>query len=104
MQTLHENTTIHRIQSYITITAHTINNDWKMEGVVLQTCPLFESHIRANIAEVLQTAVTDWKVTKPNHGITILTYNAQNMDVALCEAGLNPHITWFAHTINLSTR
>ena len=46
-------------QSYITITAHTINNDWKMESVVLQTRPLFESHTGANIAEVLQTAVTE---------------------------------------------
>lgn len=91
-------------QSYITITAHTINNDWKMESVVLQTRPLFESHTGANIAEVLQTAVTDWELKKPNHGIAIVTDNARNMDVAVREARLKPHIKCFAHTINLATQ
>ncbi|KAL7829121.1 hypothetical protein SRHO_G00327550 [Serrasalmus rhombeus] len=91
-------------QSYITITAHTINSDWKMESVVLQTRPLFESHTGANIAEVLQTAVTDWELKKPNHGIAIVTDNARNMDVAVREAGLKPHIKCFAHIINLATQ
>lgn len=91
-------------QSYITITAHTVNSDWKMENVVLQTRPLFESHTGANIAEVLQTAVTDWELKKPNHDITIVTDNARNMDVAVREAGLKPHIKCFAHTINLATQ
>ncbi|KAL7841202.1 hypothetical protein SRHO_G00248930 [Serrasalmus rhombeus] len=91
-------------QSYITITAHTINSDWKMESVVLQTRPLFESHTGANIAGVLQTAVTDWELKKPNHGIAIVTDNARNMDVAVREAGLKPHIKCFAHIINLATQ
>ncbi|KAL7880871.1 hypothetical protein SRHO_G00031250 [Serrasalmus rhombeus] len=91
-------------QSYITITAHTINSDWKMESVVLQTRPLFESHTGANIAEVLQTAVTDWELKKPNHGIATVIDNARNMDVAVREAGLKPHIKCFAHIINLATQ
>ena len=56
--------------------SHTINNDWKMESVVLQTRPLFESHTGANIAEALQTAVIDWELKKPNHSIAIVTDNA----------------------------
>ncbi len=54
-------------QGYITITAHIINSDWEMVNFVLQTRPLFESHTGANIAEVLQAAVTDCEKTKPWH-------------------------------------
>ena len=64
----------------------------------------FESHTGANIAEVLQTAVTDRELKKPNHSIAIVTDNARNMDVAAREAGLKPHIKCFAHTINLATQ
>ncbi|XP_065103982.2 E3 SUMO-protein ligase ZBED1-like [Paramisgurnus dabryanus] len=91
-------------QSYITITAHTINSKWEMVNFVLQTRPHYESHTGANIAEVLQAAVTDWNLRKPNHAIAIVTDNARNMDVAVREAGFEPHIKCFAHTINLATQ
>ncbi|XP_060792575.1 zinc finger BED domain-containing protein 4-like [Neoarius graeffei] len=90
--------------SYITVTAHTIASDWKMVNVVLQTRPLFESHTGTNTAEVLQAAITDWELTRPNHGIRIVTDDAHNMDVAAREARLEPHIKCFAHTITLATQ
>lgn len=65
-------------QSYITVTAHIINRNWEMVNVVLQTRPLCESHTGANIAEVLQAAVSDWDLIRPNH--------ARNMEVAAREA------------------
>ncbi|KAK0138344.1 hypothetical protein N1851_025338 [Merluccius polli] len=43
----------------ITITAHTINDDWKMDSFVLQTCPLFVSHTGVNIGKVLKEAVEE---------------------------------------------
>ncbi len=64
----------------------------------------FLNHTGANVAEVLQAAVTDWGLKKPNHGIAIVTDNARNMDVAVCEAGFEAHIKCFTHTINLATR
>lgn len=73
-------------QSYNTVTAHTINSDWEMVNFVLQTRPLFESYTGANIAEVLQAAITDWELQKPNHGIAIVTNSTRNMDVAVREA------------------
>ncbi|KAM8732386.1 E3 SUMO-protein ligase ZBED1-like [Acanthopagrus schlegelii] len=42
--------------------------------------------------------------TSTNHGIAVVTDNARNMDVAVREAGLKPHIKCFAHTINLATQ
>lgn len=43
-------------KSYITITAHGINNDWKMENVVLQTRPIYESHTGRSNAILLVNA------------------------------------------------
>ncbi|KAL1258990.1 hypothetical protein QQF64_009567 [Cirrhinus molitorella] len=91
-------------QSYITITAHIINSNWDMVNFVLQTRPLFESHTGAKIAEVLQAAVTEWDLKKPDHGIAIVTDNARNMDGAVHEAGFGLHIKCFSQTTNLATQ
>lgn len=81
------------MQSYITITAHTLNSDWELLNVVLQTRPLFESHTGANIAKVLHAAITEWEPKRPNNGLAIVTDNARNMEVAAREAQLKPHHT-----------
>ncbi|KAI4894678.1 hypothetical protein NFI96_001068 [Prochilodus magdalenae] len=39
-----------------------------------------------------------------NLGIAVVTDNARNMDVAVREAGLAPHIKFFAHTLNLASQ
>nr|XP_057922488.1 E3 SUMO-protein ligase ZBED1-like [Doryrhamphus excisus] len=84
-------------QSYITITAHIINNAWEMKSVALQTKPLFESHL----CDFLQEAVTDWDLQRTNRTIAVVT---DNTEVTVREAGLEPHIKCFAHTINLATQ
>ncbi|KAJ8265318.1 hypothetical protein COCON_G00144170 [Conger conger] len=43
--------------TYITITAHPIHDDWKMESIVLQTRLLFICHIVADTGEELKSAV-----------------------------------------------
>lgn len=91
-------------QSYISITAHVINAEWELAGFVLQTRPLLESHTGANIAEVLKEAVAEWQLERQQQSIAVVTDNARNMDVAVREAGLAPHIKCFAHTLNLATQ
>ena len=91
-------------QGYITITAHVITGEWKMASFVLQTRPLFESHTGRNIAEVLKLAVVEWELERANHNIAVVTDNARNMDVAVKESGLAPHIKCFAHTLNLASQ
>ncbi|XP_051805174.1 E3 SUMO-protein ligase ZBED1-like [Acanthochromis polyacanthus] len=75
-----------------------------MASFVLQTRPLFETHTGTNIAQVLREAVAEWKLDRPKHSIAVVTDNARNMDVAVREAGLGPHIKCFAHTLNLATQ
>ena len=81
----------------MTITAHKVNSDWEMGNVVLQT-DTFESHTGANFYEHLTDSL------RPNHGINIVTENVHNMEEAAREAGLEPHMKCFAHTINLATQ
>ena len=51
-------------QSYITVTAHYINDQWEMKSATLQTRPLFESHTVTNLADVLKKSVVEWHVAK----------------------------------------
>ncbi len=71
---------------------------------VLQTRPLFESHTGTNIAEVLKAAIQEWELEKAPHSTAVVTDNARNMEVAVREAGLLPHIKCFAHTLNLASQ
>ncbi len=91
-------------QSYITVTAHVITTEWEMKSFMLQTRPLFESHTGTNIAEVLKAAIQEWELEKAPHSTAVVTDNARNMEVAVREAGLSPHIKCFAHTLNLASQ
>lgn len=76
-----------------------------MESSVLQTCLLFESHTSSYLADALMSAVTDWKLERPNITIPATTDNAQNMVNAIKEAaGLGPQIGCFAHILNLAAK
>ncbi|KAK0146719.1 Zinc finger BED domain-containing protein 1 [Merluccius polli] len=48
------NTTSIATESYVTITAHFITDDWQLVSHVLQTRAMYESHMGANVAELLQ--------------------------------------------------
>ena len=49
-------------ESYMTITAHHITNEWQLLAHVLQTRAMHESHTGANVAEVLKTATEEWGI------------------------------------------
>jgi hypothetical protein len=58
-----------------------------------------ESHTGTNVARVILDAVKEWGLP-PNP--PLVTDNASNMTVAAKEAGCEPHIGCFAHTLNLA--
>jgi len=49
-------------ESYITITAHYIDNSWELQAYVLETLPFPEQHTGVNIAEKLKKVVEDWEI------------------------------------------
>ncbi|XP_014677757.1 PREDICTED: zinc finger BED domain-containing protein 1-like, partial [Priapulus caudatus] len=93
--------------SYITITAHYMSgDDWKLHSRVLQTRALYKSHTGEHIGNVLTDALEEWNIKRPIQamGNPVVTDNASNMDIAVREAGIGPHVKCFAHTINLATQ
>ena len=91
-------------QSYETITAHFINDEWDMTNYVLQTRVLGEVHTGHNLAVGLKKAMSFWNLSRNGINPTLTTDNASNVCNAVKEAGASAHIRCFAHTLNLSTR
>ena len=93
------------IDSYVTITAHYMRDDWQLRNCVLQTRQMCESHTGENIAVVLKQAIREWCIQdRPTKRIPVVTDNASNMKVAAKKAELEPHLGCFAHTVNLAAQ
>lgn len=91
-------------QSYLTVTAHYITDEWELNSHVLQTSPL-ESHTSEDLAKGMTEAVEVWKLERANVTIPVTTDNARNVVNAVVEAaGLGPQIGCFAHVINLASQ
>lgn len=90
--------------SYVTVTAHAMSSAWETVNVVLRTRPLLDSNREANMMEVLIEAVSEWQLRRQNRSIAIVTNDVGNPELALRQAGLEPRIQCFAHTVNLAIR
>ena len=87
-------------EAYMTITAHYISDEWKIESNVLCTCEMAERHTGANIALRIQEVLEVWNI-QASHVSAVVTDNASNMTAALnsLECG---HLPCFAHTLQLA--
>lgn len=88
--------------SYVTITAHHISQDWELRNHVLQTRVFNDSHTGRNIGALLKEACADWNILDKDPAL--VTVNARNMIVAGLEAEMRPHLVCFAHTLNLASQ
>lgn len=68
------------MDSYVTITAHYLTEDWQLQSHVLQTRAVHKSHTRANIAHLLQNAAQETKLTKH---LVVVTDNTSDISVAI---------------------
>jgi zinc finger BED domain-containing protein 1 (E3 SUMO-protein ligase ZBED1) len=67
------------LDSYVTVTAHFIDEDWKMVSCIMATRSMEEKHSAENLANRLfSTVVTDYKLEKSNI-CAIIHDNAANM-------------------------
>ncbi|KAL1247684.1 hypothetical protein QQF64_023060 [Cirrhinus molitorella] len=87
--------------SYLTITAHYISEDWKIVSHVLQTRAVYESHTGAHMARLLLDVVEEWELT--DKSVVLVTDNTANM-ISAAEIGKFPHVKCFAHTLNLAAQ
>lgn len=91
-------------QNYVAVTAHFIDNSWASKNYTLQTKQLSESHTGGKLAEELKSTIQDWNLTRNGKGPAISTDNASNIMSGVKIADLFPHVTCFAHTLNLATQ
>lgn len=88
-------------ESYVTITAHHVTDEWKLASHVLQTRAMHESHTGENIATLLREAVNEWGLEEKDP--IVVTDNAANMAVAARLAEMS-HLQCFAHSLNLASQ
>lgn len=88
-------------ESYVTITAHYISEDWTILSHVLQTRAVYKYHTGAHLAELLSYVVEEWQLSDKD--VVLLTDNASNM-IAAAQIGTFPHVKCFAHTVNLASQ
>lgn len=88
-------------ESYVTITAHYISEDWNILSHVRQTRAVYESHTGAHLAELLSHVVDEWQLSHKD--VMLVTDNASNM-IAAAQFGTFPHVKCFAHTLNLASQ
>ena len=84
--------------SYITVTAHFINEKWELKSFVLNTKVMNVSHTAANIVTELESIMKDWGLDKKCH--TIVTDEGSNMLLAGKLMRWN-QVRCFAHRLNL---
>ncbi|KAJ8349324.1 hypothetical protein SKAU_G00244540 [Synaphobranchus kaupii] len=89
-------------ESYVTITAHYVSDEWQLVSHVLQTREMHESHTGRNLAELLKNAIDEWEIKDKDPAI--VTDNASNMIIATELAEFTLHVKCYAHTLNLAAQ
>jgi hypothetical protein len=87
-------------ESYLTITCHFVNKDWKLCSRILQTEKFHGSHTGERVGYELKNCMMNWAIQDKIHIITV--DNASNMTVAIEVAGAQK-LGCLAHTLNLAS-
>lgn len=91
--------------SYITVTAHTLDSEWKPRTFALATEEMEERHTGENIMQRMQEVITGWKLD--GKVTAVVTDNASNgiNAVNALPCVLEPNdLTCSAHTLHLSIK
>ncbi|XP_025198809.1 uncharacterized protein LOC112597103 [Melanaphis sacchari] len=91
--------------SYISLTAHIINNEWLPKSFTLATQKMEEQHTAVNLAEKLTRILDDWEIN--GKVSTVITDNAKNVVNAvklllLTIDNENMDVTCAAHSLQLA--
>ena len=88
-------------KSFTTVTAHFINEQWKLISYVLCTKESVESHTADNIHNEFQEVLDEWKIDK--HKSCVTTDNAANITAAMERCGIL-NLKCMAHSLNLGSQ
>lgn len=84
-------------ESYLTVTAHYISNDYKLENYIIDTEKFSDRNSPEDIAEILKNIIHNWKI----HVLAIVTDGSPKMLSAIALLEDVQHIKCFAHTLNV---
>lgn len=87
--------------SYLTITCHYNDRNWRLVSHVLQTRAIEASHTATYLAELLTEALQEWELLDKDPAA--VTDNAANMVRAVASMGLL-HVGCYAHKLNLASQ
>jgi len=82
--------------SYVTITAHFISEDWVIVTHVLQTRVVYENHTGAHLVELLSNVIMQWQLK--DKAVVLVTDNASDMIVA-AQVAKFAHVRCFAGAV-----
>ncbi|XP_077246794.1 zinc finger BED domain-containing protein RICESLEEPER 2-like [Tasmannia lanceolata] len=98
--------------SYMCLTAHFVDSDWKLQRPIISFCDLEPPHFGVVISDAISTFLTEWGIQDKVQSITL--DNARNKDVAANQLKINFqsrnklhykgkifHIRCCAHNLNL---
>ena len=90
-------------EGYTTITAHFIDDDWKLHSPVLMTRHKAQRHTAINLANELEASFAEFDI---NDKVTaVVTDNASNITAAITRLeNVEGRQACFAHTLNLCVR
>ena len=88
-------------QTYVTITAHYITEEWKIQSYVLCTCEMAERHTSINITTRIEDAAEMWNIDG-KHVSVVVTDNASNMSAAVVDILEWNHLPCFVYTLQLA--
>ena len=91
--------TSHATESYMTVAAHFVNNEYELKSYVLQTRELDERHTAEHLAKELENCALEWGLNKP----TVVSDNASNILKAVKILNWRS-VPCLAHTINLAAK
>ncbi|XP_071845427.1 E3 SUMO-protein ligase ZBED1-like [Apostichopus japonicus] len=89
-----------RMEPYMSLTAHYIDSNWKLQSRCLETIFVPQDHIALNLAEVFKEVLSDWDLPTTKL-VAITTHNAGNIVNAVTSMGVN-HVSCFGHNLNLA--
>uniref|UniRef100_A0A0A1XSV1 Zinc finger BED domain-containing protein 1 n=1 Tax=Zeugodacus cucurbitae TaxID=28588 RepID=A0A0A1XSV1_ZEUCU len=91
--------TSHSSISYMAVTAHFVNSKFDMCSILLECCPMTESHTTKNVSAELMRVTEDWGISRKI--LLAITDNASNMKNAIQNDLKWHHFGCFAQTLNL---
>ena len=85
-------------ESYLAVTAHFFNNEFRLESCLLGCFKFGQRHTAENLKDKLLHIISEWD--NQEKIVLVVTDNAANMTSAVKNAGFK-HLPCFAHTLNL---